>query len=35
MNDGYYYLHTNGELIFKSRHSDVRDFEESDFVKKW
>ncbi len=31
----YYYLHTNGDLIHKSKHCDVSDFEESSFVKKW
>lgn len=31
----YYYLHTNGDLIHKSKHYDVSDFEESSFVKKW
>lgn len=31
----YYYLHTNGDLIHKSKHADVSDFEESTFVKKW
>ena len=31
----YYYLHTNGDLIHKSKHSDPLDFEESDLVKKW
>jgi len=29
---GYYYLHTNGELIHKA-HADVCDFRESDFVR--
>ena len=33
--DGYYYLHTNGDLIHKSKHADTSDFEESDFVKQW
>lgn len=31
----YYYLHTNGDLIHKSKHCDFSDFEESTFVKKW
>ena len=31
----YYYLHTNGDLIHKSKHADISDFEESDFVKSW
>ena len=31
----YYYLHANGDLIHKSKHCDISDFEESPFVKKW
>lgn len=31
---GYYYLHTNGDLIYKSEHFDPADF-DSDFVVKW
>lgn len=31
----YYYLHTNGELIHKTRHYDTSGFEESDFVVCW
>lgn len=31
---GYYYLHTNGSLIYKPR-GQVADFVDSDFVKKW
>ena len=30
-----YYLHTNGDLIHKSKLSDTYDFEESPFVKTW
>lgn len=31
----YYYLHSNGELIHKSKHFDPVDFEDSTFVVKW
>jgi len=31
----YYYLHTNGDLIHKSKHYDVSGFKESSFVSKW
>ncbi len=31
----FYYLHTNGDLIHKSKSCDPSDFEESDLVKKW
>jgi len=30
----YYYLHTNGNLIYK-KSADYRDFDESPFVKKY
>lgn len=35
MNEGYYYLHTNGDLIYKKDvgGAQVADFRESDFVK--
>lgn len=31
--DGWYYLHTNGQLIYKGQHADVADMRESSFVK--
>lgn len=31
---GYYYLHTNGDLIYKPSRYDCTDF-DSDFVVKW
>jgi len=33
MIDGYYYLHTNGSLIFKHASQDPADFRESDLVR--
>ena len=35
MNNGVYYLHTNGSMIYKPSARDPRDFEESDFVERW
>ncbi len=33
---GYYYLHTNGDLIFKPPMPDIlADFRESDLVRRW
>ena len=32
--NGYYYLHTNGSLIFKPDSFDPKDFDSS-FVKEW
>ncbi|HUT88725.1 MAG TPA: hypothetical protein VMY37_04465 [Thermoguttaceae bacterium] len=31
---GYYYLHVNGDMIYKP-HGDPADFAESDFVRCW
>lgn len=31
---GYYYLHTNGDMIYKP-HGNPADFAESDFVRCW
>lgn len=33
MIDGYYYLHTNGDLIFKHSSQDPADFRESNLVR--
>lgn len=34
MFEGYYYLHVNGELIYKgAAYTDISDFRESDLVR--
>ena len=36
MNHGWYYLHANGSLIYKTHYPDrERDFKESDLVMKY